>query len=81
MVHWVVGCLRRTFKVWILKFLLEAFKKIPNCLLTLSQKTSRHAIYFKVIRPNKYFQIYSRKVWARNDQISKKDRKTTSRNS
>ena len=39
-VHWVVGYLRRIFKVWILKCLLETFEKIPNRLLIFSQKTS-----------------------------------------
>ena len=38
-VHWVVEYLRRTFEVWILNCLLDTFAKIPNGLLTLSQKT------------------------------------------
>ena len=39
LVHWVVGCLRRILKVWILKRLLETFEKIPNGQLALSQIT------------------------------------------
>ena len=44
-------------------------------------EASRHVIYFKVIHPNKYFQIYSREKWASNDQISKKHLETTCKNS
>ena len=34
-------------------------------------EASRDDIYFKVIRPNEYSQIYSREKWESNDQISK----------
>ena len=44
-------------------------------------EASLHSNYFKVLHPNKYFQIYSREVWPKNDQISKKDRKTACKNS
>ena len=38
-------------------------------------EASCHFIYFTTVHQNKYFQMYSREVWTRNDQISKKDPK------
>ena len=56
------------------RFFLREFPLVQINQWYLSRnEDSCHSVYFEVIRPNKYFQLYSRELLGRSDQISKKD--------